>query len=67
MKPLETSIKKYVSNRADIELAFLFGSVASGSQHAKSDIDIALLFARNSVPDINEQLNIQDEPPINYK
>jgi len=65
MKSFETAIRKYVKNRGDIELAFLFGSVASGSDNAISDIDIALLFAVNSVPDGNIQLKIQDE--LTYK
>lgn len=38
IKQLETVLKKH-----DVVVAYLFGSVVSGSQHADSDIDLAII------------------------
>lgn len=61
MKYIEKELKKYVEDRGDIELAFLFGSVVSGANTAISDIDVAILFDKDSLPDGLAQLKIEDK------
>ena len=58
MKPLkEAKIKQILASDKNIEIAFLFGSAASGKLRDSSDTDIALLLRR--VPSAQKRLNFR--------
>jgi len=43
-------VREAVAGRADLAAIYLFGSVAEGTAHALSDVDVAVLF-RDGLPD----------------
>lgn len=43
------SLKKYFEERREIELAYIFGSIASSKVNALSDIDIAILIDESQI------------------
>ena len=61
MSNLVKKINSFAVKHPDIILAFLFGSVASGRDHSNSDVDVALLFERNKIPDGNNRLELMSE------
>jgi len=61
METLKQNIKKYVSGDEDVLLVYLFGSLVSGMSNADSDVDIALLFRRDRVPDADAYLQLKSD------
>lgn len=60
MKSIEDKLIGYFAENEDIAAVWLFGSVVSGTTHHESDVDLAFLFRRKSVPDRDHLLQIQD-------
>lgn len=58
---IKKKIKQYCEKETQIQLAFLFGSVASGRQQPNSDVDLAFLCSRTSIPSGVEQLNMANK------
>jgi hypothetical protein len=52
MNKIISEIKKYLENREDVILAFVFGSAVNGKLIEESDIDIAILFACKLFPSV---------------
>jgi len=53
-------IKSYLTEHPAIFVAFLYGSHATGRVNSGSDIDIALLYDRNLLPDVEQRLQLVD-------
>lgn len=49
-------IGKVLAERQDVQLGYIFGSAASGSERESSDIDIGVLFAVEAEPATLDQL-----------
>lgn len=54
-------IKDYLSGKPAILVAFLYGSQVTGRGDSDSDIDIALLYDRNFLPDVEQRLQLVDD------
>jgi predicted nucleotidyltransferase len=50
------AIRRVVGSRADVRLAYVFGSAARGEARASSDVDIAVLFESRPEPGDVERL-----------
>lgn len=61
MAELRQRITEYVSEKEEILLAWLFGSMAAGTSHIDSDVDIALLFRRGKEPDADAFLSLKSD------
>jgi uncharacterized protein len=58
-------LRDYFQNRTDIDMAFLFGSVAQGRGGVDSDIDMAIHFrVKNAVAEMEERLYFTGEEEI---
>ena len=57
--PVAGILNTFFKERNDVALAFLFGSFASGTMTARSDIDIGILF--HELPDIYAINNIKED------
>ena len=57
--PVAEILNTFFKDRNDVALAFLFGSFASGTMTARSDIDIGILF--HELPDIYGINNIKED------
>ena len=55
---IDTRIKDYFHNRADIAAVYLFGSHASGKERSGSDVDIAILFQTREHDAIGKLIDI---------
>lgn len=44
---VERSLRKYFETRPDVASAWLFGSVARGTAHRTSDVDVAVLLSQD--------------------
>ena len=53
-----------LAERRDLRLAYLFGSVASGTQRRGSDVDVAILFDRLPAPAMLDTLSEQLEAMV---
>jgi hypothetical protein len=48
MSPIEDTLRAFFAENGDaLVAAYLFGSVARGTSHAGSDVDVAILFAQD--------------------
>jgi uncharacterized protein len=56
MSPVGDTLRQLLSELPGLELAFLFGSHASGSARPDSDIDLAVLFERPVSADLKQAL-----------
>lgn len=54
-------IKTYLSGDPGILVAFLYGSQVTGRVNSDSDVDIALLFVRDQMPDTERRLQLTDD------
>lgn len=61
MKTLEKIIQEYFDPIAEIISVDLFGSYAQNRQSDKSDVDIAILCDRNSIPDPLKQISWRED------
>jgi predicted nucleotidyltransferase len=61
MKELETIIRKFFDSLEGIVSVDLFGSYAQNRQTEMSDVDIAVLWERNSVPEPLKQISWREE------
>lgn len=60
---LESALKRVLSERADVAVAYLFGSRARGEAAEDSDIDIGLVYKRDGPPRGTREL-IADEVAV---
>lgn len=58
-KKLQDDIKDYFSEKNGVVALLIFGSHARNRETPQSDLDIAVLFARDSLPDLNKQLTFK--------
>jgi predicted nucleotidyltransferase len=49
-------IRGLLDGREDVRLAYVFGSVARGRARPRSDVDVAILFVRESKPSVMDEL-----------
>jgi len=61
VKTLEKIIQEYFDPIAEIISVDLFGSYAQNRQSDKSDVDIAILCDRNSIPDPLKQISWRED------
>jgi len=61
MKAVGKKICDYAAADANIAVAYLFGSEATGLTHRESDVDVALLYNTEHVPSADLLLQIQDD------
>jgi len=61
MKTIKEQLVSYFSKLENIELIYLFGSETTGFTHPESDVDIALLFNIDKVPETGRLMQIQDD------
>ena len=59
MEHILEAVRERLSEREDIQLAFIFGSYVSGHISGESDLDIAVLFKQ--IPDITVINRIRDD------
>jgi predicted nucleotidyltransferase len=52
------ALQRWAASRPDVDAVWLFGSRAKGTAHPSSDVDIAILFAREMVPGGMARLNL---------
>lgn len=52
---LQRQIKAYFVGKADVVVVYLFGSHAKGKNHSGSDVDVAVLFKKDTVVDFFER------------
>lgn len=57
----EEKIKQCLTGDPGILVAFLYGSQVNGPTDADSDVDIAVLYARNRQPDVNDRLQLTED------
>lgn len=60
MSDLETKIVEFFQN-SEIAAAFLFGSHAKKKSRDQSDVDIAILYEPNYLPEIFSQLQMKED------
>lgn len=58
---LSESIRAYLSNEKKILAVFLFGSQAKGIQNSSSDVDIAILYEPDHIPDFYSRMNLKEK------
>jgi len=56
------SIRKVLATHPEVRLAYLFGSAARGEGRPRSDVDIAVLFEQDPLPDAIDRLLVELEP-----
>lgn len=61
MAELRQRITEYVSEKEEILIAWLFGSMVTGTSRPDSDVDIALLLRRDSEPDADRFLSLKSD------
>ncbi|MCC7343503.1 MAG: nucleotidyltransferase domain-containing protein [Deltaproteobacteria bacterium] len=54
-------IQTYFSRQEGVIAVLLFGSRAKGRATAGSDVDVAVLYEENHVPDFRAQMNLKEE------
>lgn len=52
-KRIEKQLRELLAARSEVVTAYLFGSVARGTHHAKSDVDVAVLYAEDPPPTLD--------------
>jgi uncharacterized protein len=74
MSPVGDTLRQQLSELPGLELAFLFGSHASGSARPDSDIDLAVLLERPISADLKQALtptrhvmNVADFLPLRQR
>lgn len=53
------AVTRVLNSRADVELAYVFGSTSRGERRVDSDLDIAILFKEQLPP--GDELQLRDE------
>ncbi len=57
---LVKKIEAFFSERKGVAVVYLFGSRAKGTDTARSDVDVAVLYEPDCVPDFRDLLETQD-------
>jgi predicted nucleotidyltransferase len=50
------AIRELLAARADVRIAYVFGSMAAGRAHAGSDVDVAVVFSVRPAPRVLDEL-----------
>ncbi|MBI5645324.1 MAG: nucleotidyltransferase domain-containing protein [Ignavibacteriae bacterium] len=58
LKAISLSLQQWVHTHPEVDAIWLFGSWAKGSANEHSDIDVAILFSRDSIPSSYERLDL---------
>lgn len=61
VEPYLDDLRNYLEAQADLVAAWIFGSYGTPSQTPLSDLDLALLFRLDRIPDGKERLGLQAE------
>ncbi len=61
MSSLKEKLAGILELQKDLVAAYLFGSQITNTTHSKSDVDVALLYQKRCVPEIDQLLQLQDE------
>jgi predicted nucleotidyltransferase len=61
MTSLESIVHDYCDSLPGAVAAYLFGSQAKGTATQTSDVDVAILFSPNAVPDTMQVLDLQED------
>lgn len=58
---LQNILETFFAKQAHVVAVYLFGSYAEKKQNEMSDVDIAVLYDKKHVPDLEKQLHLKNE------